>query len=166
MHIRVHQILKWGFNLFVVILKNSQNAFNIKTFFHLLIKDKFSLLSFKSFVSFHMYIIPSSLIPVYEEIFKLKVQNVYDLFRNFLVTSFVNASVTNFCYKIFMKYFISNYPLVKLMKHSATSCYYFLEPILSKGNASSTAFVETQDSTEKLKRWIFVGLFRNWPVKT
>lgn len=42
----------------------------------------------------------------------------------------------------------------------------FLEPILSKGKASSTAFVETQDSTEKLKRWIFVGLFRNWPVKT
>ena len=38
--------------------------------------------------------------------------------------------------------------------------------MLSEENVSSTAFVETQDSTEKLKRWIFVGLFRNWPIKT
>lgn len=38
--------------------------------------------------------------------------------------------------------------------------------MLSEENASSTAFIETQDSTEKLKRWIFVGLFRNWPIKT
>ena len=37
--------------------------------------------------------------------------------------------------------------------------------MLSEENASSTAFVETQDSTEKLKWWIFVGLFRNWLIK-